>query len=464
VMTERAATFTATDPTSLPNDVSTADAVVVGAGPAGCATAIRLASGGRRVLLLEPNPVQQRRFAGEWIHPPGVRQLEELGIDMTAFPHVRGNGFAVYVEDDSQPVLLPYPKGEQSVSFEHAALVAALRARVRDFPNIVFALGARLLEVDDSGVWYRHSDSDRKVRVCSGLVVGADGRGSAVRKKLGESGTSSTVSHMAGVLVDTDLQLTAEGFAHVLIGAPGPVLMYRVAPRKIRVCFDVPHSLLPACRSVDGLWELYGDVIPVELRRTVRSALETSRLQWATNRLQHRELFGQNSVALVGDAVGHTHPLSACGLTMALLDAECLGRTWDVAAYAHERRAQSVVPELVAHTIYRVSAEHDPGSITLRHGLSRLWRNSPALSSRTMQLLTTDETNFGAFCRIFLRGVGAALVELMASAKRRGVRSTALSVVGLAGWIAWLTRSLRRRPSSRLRQPTGSHAVPQLAE
>jgi len=463
-MTQRAATFTTTDPTSLPNDVATADAVVIGAGPAGCATAIRLASGGDRVLLLEPNPVQPRRFAGEWIHPPGVRQLAELGIDLTAFPHMRGRGFAVFLENDSQPVILPYSKGEQSVSFEHATLVAALRARVRDFPNIVFALGARLLEVHDSGVWYRRPETDRKIHVRSGLVVGADGRGSLVRRTLGASGASSTVSHMAGVLVDDDFQLAAEGFAHVLIGGPGPILLYRVAPHKVRICFDVPHSLLPACRSADGLWKLYCDALPIELRKTIRLALETTRLQWATNRLQRRELFGRKSIALVGDAVGHTHPLSACGLTMALLDAECLARTWDVSAYAQERRTQSVVPELVAHALYRIAAENDPGAITLRHGLNRLWRNSPALSSRTMQLLTTEETNFGAFCRIFLRGVGAALVELTVSASGQGVRSTALSVAGLAGWLGWLMRSLRRRPNSRLRRPTRWHTVPQLVD
>lgn len=422
------------------------DAVIAGAGLAGCAAAIHLARRGAHVVVLEPNPSQPRRFAGEWIHPPGVRQLRTLGVDFADFSHARGRGFAVFFEGCSEPVLLPYPQGEMSVSFEHSHLLAQLRARVHESPAITFVDGARLIEIDGTAVRYQLPGQDESRWVDCGLIVGADGRSSAVRRALGVAGSSSVVSYMAGLLVD-DVDLIAEGFAHVLIGRPGPILIYRVAKRRVRICFDVPVGLRESCRTRQGLWSMYRDAFPVKLRQPVQMALEAGRVQWAANRLQRRDFFGDGGVALIGDAVGSTHPLSASGLTTALLDAECLARTGNVAAYTQERLATSRVPELVADALYRIVAHDDAGSATLRRGLNRVWRNDAALTAQTMQLLTTEETGLGAFVRIFLRGVAAALYEVGNSASRHDGGSIVRDVAGLAVWLKWLVANRRRRMS-----------------
>ena len=55
------------------------DVTVIGAGPAGATAAIAFARRGATVLLAEANPKAASRFAGEWMHPPGVRVLERLG-------------------------------------------------------------------------------------------------------------------------------------------------------------------------------------------------------------------------------------------------------------------------------------------------------------------------------------------------------------------------------------------------
>jgi squalene monooxygenase len=424
------------------------DAVVAGAGIAGCATAINLAQQGARVLLLEPNPGQPQRFAGEWLHPPGVRQLSALGVDFHQLSHARGTGFAVYFEGYAEPALLPYARSEESVSFQHSRLISLLHNRVHELPEITFAAGARLLEIAGTAVRYRLPHSEENRWIDTTLIVGADGRASAVRRALDGPATSSVVSHMAGLMVD-DLELMTEGYAHVLIGRPGPILIYRVAPRKVRICFDVPADLLKSCRTGPELWSVYRDAFPPKLRRPVQLALETGHLQWAANRLQHRELYGHGCVALVGDAVGSSHPLSASGLTLALLDAECLARTGNIAAYANERLANTRIPELVAHALYRIVAGDDSGSAALRRGLNRVWRDNPGLTSRTMLLLTTDETSLSAFFRIFLRYVGAALHEVGKSTIREGVVATASELSGLTAWLKWLVRNLRRRPAWR---------------
>lgn len=423
------------------------EAVVAGAGIAGCAAAVSLAYRGTRTLLLDPNPDQPRRFAGEWLHPPGVRELERLGVDFSKIPHARGKGFAIFFPGDPAPIVLPYPQGEESLSFEHSRLLALMRERVDEVPGIEFSPGGKFCGVQGSVTRYKLADSD-EIRCSRGaLVVGSDGKASAVRRIFDPGSESRVVSHMAGLLVD-DLELTIEGFAHVLIGAPGPVLVYRIGERKVRVCFDVPSSLLSSCRSGSGLWSAYGAVFPQSMRASVQRALEGRRVQWAANRIRNRDWYGQDSVALVGDAAGHTHPLSACGMTLALLDAECLGRVATVSEYVRERQARTRVPEIVSHVLYRVMSDDDPGSVTLRHGLRRLWRTDPVLAGRAMRLLTTEETGLAAFSRIFLGGVSAALNELGRSSARQSIGSTAADFAGLVAFARWLIGDLAMRPAS----------------
>ena len=63
------------------------DVVVIGAGPVGCTAALAFAAKGADVLVLEANPKGAQRLAGEWLHPPALDVLEDLGVD----PHVEGS-------------------------------------------------------------------------------------------------------------------------------------------------------------------------------------------------------------------------------------------------------------------------------------------------------------------------------------------------------------------------------------
>src|SRR6478672_7084497 len=58
-----------------------ADVVVVGAGPAGSATATHLARHGLRVSLLEKTTFPREKVCGDGLTPRGTRQLIRLGID-----------------------------------------------------------------------------------------------------------------------------------------------------------------------------------------------------------------------------------------------------------------------------------------------------------------------------------------------------------------------------------------------
>ncbi|MCA9511753.1 MAG: FAD-dependent oxidoreductase, partial [Myxococcales bacterium] len=68
------------------------DALVVGAGPVGLATAIELARRGARALVVERRAPPLDKACGEGIMPAGVRALEALGVALPALPAARFRG------------------------------------------------------------------------------------------------------------------------------------------------------------------------------------------------------------------------------------------------------------------------------------------------------------------------------------------------------------------------------------
>ena len=87
----------APDPTAEPVDeVLQADVIVVGAGPAGAATAAHLARRGLQVVLLEKSTFPRDKICGDGLTPRAVKQLVNLGIDTTAEGWHRNRGLRVY--------------------------------------------------------------------------------------------------------------------------------------------------------------------------------------------------------------------------------------------------------------------------------------------------------------------------------------------------------------------------------
>ena len=85
-----------------------ADVIVVGAGPAGSATATHLARHGLRVSLLEKSRFPREKVCGDGLTPRGTRQLIRLGIDTSeAAGWLHNKGLRIY--GGERPFQLEWP-------------------------------------------------------------------------------------------------------------------------------------------------------------------------------------------------------------------------------------------------------------------------------------------------------------------------------------------------------------------
>jgi squalene monooxygenase len=376
------------------------DVAIVGAGPVGCVAALALADRGARVLLLEAEAGPPRRLAGEWLHPPAAEILARWNVHL---PEARASagarGFVVLPDDASEPIALPYAADGAGVSCEHAALVAALRARAREDPGVRLEEGIRVTALAEQTLSYTSSrGSVESAR--ADLVIGADGRASTVRRLLGFPDGRKSISSMAALLLE-GVELPFEGFGHVVLGGPGPALLYAIGRGRVRACFDLPLSLSRCPDAAERLWNGFGGRLPESLRAAFRSALREQPISWATNSFRPRCDFGREGAVLVGDAVGHFHPLTAVGLTLGFQDAVCVAAGADFAAYRCARTAQSRVAEALATALYEAFTLEDEDTRAIREEIFRLWRQDAGERARTMRLLSGQETEPAEFRKVF---------------------------------------------------------------
>ena len=415
------------------------DVLVVGAGPTGAAAAAAFARRGARVTLVDGHPEAAQRFAGEWIHPPGVRTLAALGVDTGELAAREGHGFALFGDDAEDPVCLPYDGGV-GIARMHGELVEHLRehavghALVRYLPYHLFSgLDGHTVELLDR----KH---ERRVTVRADRIIGADGKASKVRAAAGGPSESDRLSYMAGLeLVDAPLPF--EGLGHVFLGGPGPALLYRIDERRVRACLDIPVSCESSARRNEAVFEAFRSVLPSQLEPALRVAAREP-FAWAATGIRRRTFFGRDHVWLAGDAVGHVHPLSGVGITLGVMDADAAANSRNLDDYRRARSAH--VAELLASVLYSAFSRKDASATRIRHGLLRMLRKSSHERRRTMRLLTGEDRDGNSFADAFLRATGQVIATgVQKSATRRHSLTDWARELGQdAAWLEWPLRAV----------------------
>lgn len=417
------------------------DVIVVGAGIAGCsaARALSLAQPGRKILLVDLHREHNPRFAGEFLHPRGVKVLQALRLfdDLQARQAVPMSGFLVHENADAPPVRLCYSDLQDKcagLGIDHVTLNSSLRKQIEADTEIELCTGWRAIALSRnaqgrvSGLTIKSADRRQTIALNCDSIVAADGKRSSLRKLAKIEDDAKSLGFTVGLAIESAC-LPQPDYAQVLLGGPGPMLLYAIEERsegrfRYRLTIDVPWGL-PAKgdRLPEYLKLYYFPYLPGPIAAACQESLAKGTKLDLAPAVDLPAIEDQvEGLFLVGDAAGCSHPITASGMTMALLDAETLGRVakkggsaqtvWlNASAQRNFRCAHDrYVPtrQAVAGAIAEAFRGESEGARCIRRALFSYWRASPRNAQRSLALLSCVEARPQVFLSEYFKAAGHA--------------------------------------------------------
>ncbi|MCY4148089.1 MAG: FAD-dependent monooxygenase [Gammaproteobacteria bacterium] len=419
------------------------DVAIVGGGPVGSVCALAHARKGLRVVMLEANPKSAYRLAGEWLHPPAVRILEELGVELSIeCKEPIGKGFAIFPEDGTEAIRFPYSSGVRGFSCEHSTLVASIHKTVKSQPNIDFIVDARAAAVEDGCVEYTFKGKNETIH--APRIVGADGQASIVRQSLGLSISPKIISQTVGIILN-DVELPLEGYGHVFLGGPGPILIYRLSEGQVRLISDIPQDRTSPKDRIAFLLDSYTEVLPDTIKPSFMEALRTKKFQIAINKVRPHVTYGSARRILIGDAAGHYHPMTAMGMTFGFGDAFALADHEDFKTFTRKRFRETHTPSFLAMGLYEVFADYHSEAVAIRHSIYGKARASSSFRYRTIRLLACDDTSAIRMNMAFFGTVVQAVFrQIPITLNRLAWKKSYHTLKAMCTRIWWLLQSIKQ--------------------
>jgi menaquinone-9 beta-reductase len=313
------------------------DAVVVGAGPAGSATAARLAARGWRVLLLDRAEFPRRKACGECVNPAGVAALARLGAleRVLALAPARLEGWRIHA-GEARAFTGRFPPGVHGLAVPRERLDAALLDHARA-AGAVARTGVRVSDLlRGRGGWVEGVVAGGE-EVEARVVVGADGLRSVVLRRLGlllrppRLRKLALTAHLRGASLPSGLgELRVRGRRCLGLAAVGGGAVNAVV-------------VVPAAEAgeVGGDAEAFFDRALRE--HGVAGERATGVLATGPFDFPVRRAAAAGAV-LVGDAAGYYDPFTGQGIFRALRGAELAAGVLDAALRGGEITAASLAP------------------------------------------------------------------------------------------------------------------------
>jgi len=166
---------------------------IVGGGPGGAVLALLLARKGVHVTLLEAHPDFDREFRGDTIHPSVLEIMDELGLADRLLELRHTEIRNITIETAAGP-FTPIDFSRLNTKFPYIMMVPQtnflefITDEAKRYPNFRLVMDARVRElIEEDGVvrGVRYEGTYGKHEVHALLTIGADGRGSRVRRLAG---------------------------------------------------------------------------------------------------------------------------------------------------------------------------------------------------------------------------------------------------------------------------------------
>ena len=278
--------------------------IVVGAGPAGAATALRLARASIPVTIVERARFPRQKVCGEYLGTGAVAALDALGLGERIRAHAAPlRGIKIFTGATRLELAFPRPalalaREKLDALILDAACEAGAKLITGRAEDVLFGDSGRVC-----GVVVRDGSGER-VRTEGRFLVGADGTGSIVARKLGLSRPPPSVprfavgGHFRGIDVTDCVEMFCDAKTYLAINPLGDGLanVMAVVPKNKLENWSRILDLAAAARS--GPRVAIGPLV-----HSVRRSIAPGAI-------------------LAGDAAGFLSPFTGQGVYLALLSAE----------------------------------------------------------------------------------------------------------------------------------------------
>jgi 2-polyprenyl-6-methoxyphenol hydroxylase-like FAD-dependent oxidoreductase len=349
-----------------------ADVVIVGGGIGGASLALALAANGLGVTVIESTVEYPDRVRGECLMPWGANEARRLGAEDVLLKagarvsplfveYAEGVGRTAEIHLDE---MVPGVPGALAIGHPDAcqALVSAAAEA-----GATVVRGAGHVEITSGHpvqISYRFNGALQTVK--APLVIGADGRNSAVRRQAGiRLRRQHSINYAAGLLVelegvpdDFDIMATEGDFSfgilHQRFGRARVYLFFGLSGQHRFSGPGARARFTEACRLSCVPWgEQIARAVPIGPCATFPGDDTWTPHPYA------------EGIVLIGDAAGHNDPIAAQGLSIALRDARSVRdlilaearQPSDFTPYGTERSERMERLRLVADVLSVAKAE-----------------------------------------------------------------------------------------------------------
>jgi flavin-dependent dehydrogenase len=376
------------------------DVLVIGAGPAGAAAALRLVRLGMRVLLVDRGRFPRSKVCGCCLSPAAVGELAALALPAECEPPAVPL-HAVWIASRGREARID-TSGGSTVSRE--ALDAALvRAAIRG--GVAWMPATTVTDLVDcrsgSTVATVRQATTAPARLRAGFVVIAAGLADAIRIRSSDEGQARTApgrtrSVARGSLIGLGATLPAavgslpEGELVMAVGRSGYAGIVRLEDGRLDLAAAVEPGAVSAAGSPAALIdELVSDVGGIARASVPPDALAAAAFR-ATPPLTHTTPLtagDEGRIIRIGDAAAYVEPFTGEGMGWALASSRVLGET--LAASVSRADFQTRFPR--AHA--RVFAAHHARCRRVATAVRRPWlfasavqaaRLAPAVAARAV--------------------------------------------------------------------------------
>jgi 2-octaprenyl-6-methoxyphenol hydroxylase len=403
-----------------------ADVIIAGAGMAGATLALALARAGLKPLLIDPVVFSAQAapsFDGRSsaVAYAAFRQWRALGLGEALEPQAERIEHILVTDGRTPGPLAPGRPGPFFLRFDaeeiadrsHGEPLGYMLENRHTRAALAQAVLAAGIEVLAPARVAAAAIDERAARVTladgrtlsAPLVVGAEGRGSVIRKAAG-IGALGWDYRQTGVVATVGLERPHGGVAHEFFLPSGPFAILPLSGQRASLVWTESDARAAALKGARR------EVFHAHLQRRIGDHLGRAEVEGQVFTyplgLQIAERFYAPRVALLGDAAHGVHPIAGQGLNLGLKGAAALAQTLVEAA----RLGEDIGSEVV---LARYAAWRRFDTITLSAGMDafvRLFSNDNPLLRLARGAGMAAVNRIGPARRFFMQEAGGALGDL----------------------------------------------------